>query len=291
MKYEGSIYRPPSEARSLILQVTVGCAHNKCTFCSMYKDKTFHVKPLEEVIEDLREARTYIPRLEKLFLADGDALCLKTEKLLAILDEIRQVFPEGPRVGIYGRAQDVLRKSHEELTVLKERGMGIVYLGAESGSDTVLLQIQKGSTAEELVQSVRRAEEAGVAASVTFISGMAGKEGWREHAIQTGKMIGEMEASYVSLLTLMVEPDAPLYQDIQSGAFQLLTPYEVLLETELMLQHAHVKKGPCVFRSNHASNYLSLKGDLPQDRERMLAMIAQAKENQAMLKDERFRML
>lgn len=291
MRYEGDIYRPPSEARSLIVQVTVGCAHNRCTFCSMYKNKKFHLRPISEVLEDLDEARKYVPHIEKIFLADGDALCLTNEKLLRVLDHIARVFPECPRVGIYGSAKDVLRKSPAELKELKDHGLGIVYLGAESGCDRVLEAIRKGVNARQLIEAVQKVESVGLPTSVTFISGLSGKDGWEEHAVETGRAIGEMEASYVSLLTLMVEPSAPLYEDIRSGKFQMLSPYEVMLETELMLQNTDVKKGTTVFRSNHASNYLSLRGDLPRDKERMLALIARAKENQEMLKDERFRML
>ncbi|WP_130864307.1 radical SAM protein [Bacilliculturomica massiliensis] len=290
MRYEGNIFRPPSEARSYILQVTVGCAHNKCTFCDMYKDKKFHLRKLEDVLEDLRMARKYYSRVDKIFLADGDALCLKNEKLLAILAEIRRIFPECRRVGIYGSARDVRRKTPEELAELRGSGVGIIYIGAESGSDKVLSAICKGSTRAELIEAVRKIEDADIASSVTFISGLAGRDGWREHAVESGTMISEMEPSYVGLLTLMTGPGAPLTKEIQEGRFQLLSPQEVMLETELMLEHINVNR-PCVFRSNHASNYLSLKGDLPQDKERMLSQIRYAKEHADVLKEEYFRML
>lgn len=290
MRYEGNIFRPPSEARSYILQVTVGCAHNKCTFCDMYKDKNFHLRKLEDVLQDLQMARKHYSRVEKIFIADGDALCLKNEKLLTVLAEIKDLFPECRRVGIYGSAKDVRRKTEEELASLRENGVGIIYIGAESGSDKVLKDIQKGSTRAQLVQAVRKIEGAGIAASVTFISGLAGRESWREHAVETGTMISEMEPSYVGLLTLMTGPGAPLSRDIEQGRFQLLSPGEVMLETELMLSHINVTK-KCVFRSNHASNYLSLSGDLPEDKERMLSQIEYAREHGEMLKEEYFRML
>lgn len=290
MRYEGMVYRPPSEAYSLIVQITIGCAHNKCTFCSMYKDKRFRIRDINEVLEDLEMARRRYSHVEKVFLADGDALVLKTEHLVTILDRIRELFPECKRVGIYGRHGDIARKTPEELKLLKEKGLGIVYLGAESGSAKVLQDICKNATPEELIAAVRKVEECGIMASVTFISGIAGKEGWQEHAIETGKMITAMDASYVSLLTLMVEPGTPLYKDIKERRFQLLSPAEVLLETELLLENSNPAK-PCVFRSNHASNYLSLKGDLPQDKERLLAQVRHAMANQGLLKDERFRAL
>ena len=290
MRYEGNIYRPPSEAYSLLIQITVGCSHNECTFCSMYKDKNFHLRKIEEVLEDLEMARKTYRRVEKIFLCDGDAMCLSNSKLLVVLEKIKELFPECKRVGIYGSAKDILRKTDDELIELKDAGIGILYLGAESGSEKVLQYIKKGVTGEELIESVNRCEKAGIKCSVTFISGMAGKEGWKEHAIETGKMISKMNASYVSLLTLMLEPSAPLYDVIKKGEFDLLSPEEVVAETYLLLENANPTK-TCVFRSNHASNYISLRGDLPKDKDRMLMQLKRAMEDRGMLKDERFRML
>jgi len=290
MRYEGTVYRPPSEAYSLIIQVTIGCAHNKCTFCSMYKDKRFRVRNLKEVLEDLDMARQYYRRVDRIFLAGGDALVLKNRDLLVILDYIREHFPECERVGIYGSPQDVLRKTDEELKELLDHGIGIIYIGAESGSDRVLADIKKGATRAEIIEAVRRIEASGIRASVTFISGLSGKNGWEDHAIQTGTMISEMEPSYVGLLTLMTEPGTELYKDIKEGRFQMLSPLEVLKETELLLENINVAK-TCVFRSNHASNYLSLKGDLPRDKEQMLVQLRAAMKHPDVLKDEMFRML
>ncbi|MEG1583594.1 MAG: radical SAM protein [Anaerovorax sp.] len=290
MRYEGSIYRPPSEAYSLILQVTIGCAHNKCTFCSMFKDKQFRVRKINEVLEDLDSARRQYGRVEKIFLADGDALVLQNKDLMVILNHIAKNFPECQRVGIYGSPQDVLRKSHQELVELRNNGIGIVYIGAESGSDKVLKDIIKGATRAELIQSVQMIEAAGIKASVTFISGLAGVTGWEEHAIESGTMISEMEPSYASLLTLITEPGAQLYDDIREGIFQTLSPVDVVKETKLLLENVNVSK-TCIFRSNHASNYVSLRGDLPQDREKMLKQLQEAIENTSKLKDDRYRML
>ena len=290
MRYVGDIYRPPSEAYSLLVQVTIGCSHNKCTFCNMYKAKQFKVRRPEEVLEDLAWARSHYNRVERIFLCDGDALCLANHKLLIILDYIREHFPECERVTTYGRATDVIRKTDEELRELKEHGLKMVYIGAESGSQKILDKVNKGETREELIEGVQRLEKAGIKTSVTFISGLAGPEDWEEHAIETGKMIAEMNASYVSLLTLMLQPPAPLLEDYQQGKFKLLTPEEVLAETCLMLQYARPSK-PCVFRSNHASNYVSLRGNLPMDNESMIASLKRCMEDRGLLKDERFRML
>lgn len=290
MRYEGDIYRPPSEAYSLLIQVTIGCSHNKCTFCSMFKDKVFRVRDVQEVLEDLESARRAYRRVERIFLCDGDALCLATSKLLVILEKIRELFPECRRVSVYGSAKDVLRKTPEELVQLRDAGIGMIYLGAESGSQKVLDAICKGVTRREMIDAVRKIEDCGIPASVTFISGLAGKEGWEEHAIETGKMISEMNASYVGLLTLMLDSRAPITNQINRGELQLLSGEEVVAETYLLLKHANPEK-PCVFRSNHASNYVSLRGNLPQDKPAMMAQLTRAMENTGMLKDERFRML
>ena len=290
MRYEGDIYRPPSVAYSLLIQVTIGCSHNKCTFCSMFKDKRFRVRDVSEVIEDLEMARRTYRRVDRIFLCDGDALCLANSKLMVILEKIRELFPECQRVSVYGSAKDVLRKTPEELTELRENGIEMIYLGAESGSARVLEAVNKGVTPQQLIEAVHKIENSDIKASVTFISGLAGKAGWEDHAIETGKMISEMNASYVGLLTLMFDPRAPITGQIERGELELLSGEEVVAETYLMLKHANPTR-PCVFRSNHASNYVSLRGDLPRDREMMMAKLKMAMENTGMLKDERFRAL
>lgn len=290
MRYEGNIFRPPSEAYSLLVQVTIGCTHNKCTFCSMYKDKKFRVRDLDEVIQDLKWAKEHYRRVERIFLCDGDALALSNNRLMPILEFISDNFPECERVTVYGRAKDALKKTDEEMRQLYEAGIKMVYLGAESGSEKVLKDINKGETRQEIIDGVKKIEASGMKASVTFISGLAGKDGWEDHAIQTGTMISEMQPSYVGLLTLMVEPGVPMADDIQSGKLRLLSAEEVMAETLLMLQNTNVQKD-CVFRSNHASNYVSLRGTLPADREKMMALLRKAMNNHDMFKDERFRAL
>ena len=290
MRYEGNIFRPPSEAYSLLVQVTIGCTHNKCTFCSMYKDKKFRVRDLDEVIQDLKWAKEHYRRVERIFLCDGDALALSNNRLMPILEFISDNFPECERVTVYGRAKDALKKTDEEMRQLYEAGIKMVYLGAESGSEKVLKAINKGETRQELIDGVKKIDASGMKASVTFISGLAGKDGWEDHAIQTGTMISEMQPSYVGLLTLMVEPGVPMADDIQSGKLRLLSAEEIMAETLLMLQNTNVQKD-CVFRSNHASNYVSLRGTLPADREKMMALLRKAMNNHDMFKDERFRAL
>ena len=256
----------------------------------MYKDKKFRVRDLDEVIQDLKWAKEHYRRVERIFLCDGDALALSNNRLMPILEFISDNFPECERVTVYGRAKDALKKTDEEMRQLYEAGIKMVYLGAESGSEKVLKAINKGETRQELIDGVKKIEASGMKASVTFISGLAGKDGWEDHAIQTGTMISEMQPSYVGLLTLMVEPGVPMADDIQSGKLRLLSAEEVMAETLLMLQNTNVQKD-CVFRSNHASNYVSLRGTLPADREKMMALLRKAMNNHDMFKDERFRAL
>ncbi len=290
MRYEGDIYRPPSEAYSLLVQVTIGCSHNTCTFCTMFKAKRFRVRPVGEVIEDLEDARRHYRRIERMFLCDGDALCLSNNKLMVILNKIEELFPETKQVNIYGNAIDVLHKTDEELAQLREHGIRIIYIGAESGSDKVLKDINKGATREMIIEAVQKIERSGIKASVTFISGIAGKEGWEEHAVQSGTMISEMNASYAALLTLVLEPGAPMLNDINDGRMTLLTPDEILREEYLLLQHANPSK-TCVFRSNHASNYVPLAGNLPEDKEKMLKMLEAGIRDKSMRRSEYFRRL
>ncbi|MEG1461454.1 MAG: radical SAM protein [Oscillospiraceae bacterium] len=272
MQYEGTVYRPPSEGKSLIIQVTLGCSHNSCTFCPMYKDKKFRVRATEEIMADFREARRSYRFVERIFFADGDALCLETEKLLGLLQAVREIFPECRRVGIYARGENVLQKTDEELSALQRAGLHIIYLGAESGSDEVLRRVKKDLTAAELILAAQRAENAGLKVSVTFLSGLGGRELMEEHAVKTGEMISKMGASYVGLLTMLPAPGTPMFEDTISGKFQPLSQTEVAKELEIILEHAVCEK-PCVLRSNHASNRLVLAGTLPGDKERLLRQI------------------
>ena len=292
MRYEGDIYRPPSEARSYLLQVTMGCTHNGCAFCSMYGDKPFRIRDIDEVIEDLHMARQYYPYIRRVFLCDGDALCLATDKLLFIMEKIHEILPEVERINLYGAPKDILAKTPKELEALRDAGLEFIYIGAESGSDKVLKDINKGATRAEIIEAVKKTEAAGIKASVTFISGLGGKANWREHAIETGTMISEMGASYVGLLTLLLEPSAPMYKDVQEGKIQLLTAHEVVEETLLLMENVNVDPSkPCVFRSNHASNYVVLRGDLPRDKDRFIRQLKNALADSSLLKAERFRAL
>ena len=288
MRYEGRVFRPPSEAYSLIVQVTVGCSHNKCTFCDMYKEKRFHLRKLEDVLEDFNIARRQYRYIERVFLADGDALIRKTEDLAAILKHIRKIIPECRRVTSYGSPKSILTKSPEDLALLHSLGLEMIYLGLESGNEQVLKHINKGVTVEDIVRAGQMVKDAGMKLSVTAISGLGGTEMWKEHAIDTAKAFSRMKPDYIGLLTLMFEGDVPLRRECEEGKFHLLTAPQVAKETLLMLEH--IDSEGSVFRSNHASNYLTLKGTLNRDREAMCEQIRRALERGG-YKKEYFRAL
>ncbi len=271
MKYEGALYRPPSEAYSLIVQATIGCSHNKCTFCSMYKDKKFRIRSTEEIMEDLIIGRKYYKNVKRVFLADGDALVIKTKELIKILQGIEVLFPECERVGIYGSPRSILNKSQEELLELKALGLGIVYLGLESGSDKILKDIKKGVNSAQMIEAGRKIVGANIELSVTLISGIGGKVNSELHAVESAKILNKMKPHYIGLLTLLLEEDTQLYKEVLEGRFQLLTPREVLKETRILVEGLEINN--CIFRSNHASNYVSLRGTLMKDKKLILDQI------------------
>lgn len=279
MRYEGAVYRPPSEAGSLIIQLTIGCARNTCRFCSMYKAKKFRIRPLQDVVEDIRESREYYKDylVRRVFLADGDALICKTDDLLYIMGVVKDLFPENERISMYGAPKDILLKSHEDLVRLREAGLEMVYVGAESGDDAVLKYVDKGATHAEIAEAGQRLKAAGIKVSVTLISGLGGKEHLVNHAVNSAKLINEMNPDYVGFLTLMLEPDAPMYEDLQKGEFNFLKPKEVFEELKLFINN--VDSEGTVFRSNHASNYISLGGEFNKDKDALLRKIEEAEKN------------
>ncbi len=274
MKYEGVVYRPPSEAKSLIIQVTVGCAHNRCTFCSMYKDKQFRVRELSEIFEDLEFARKMYSVVKRVFLADGDALVISTDKLVAILDKINQLFPECERISSYATPQDIIRKSKDDLELLKSKGLLMIYMGIESGDDCLLKKIDKGACADDMARAGKKAKEAGLILSVTMISGLGSLKGSFAHATGCANLVNEIQPEYASFLTLMMEENTKLYEEYECGEFDILSPREVILEIRLFIENTNLEN--CVFRANHASNYIALAGTLSADKERLLKEIDEA---------------
>lgn len=255
----------------------------------MYKEKQFHVRKLEDVLEDFDLARKAYRHIERIFLADGDALMRRTEDLVVILEHIRKVIPECTRVTSYGSPKSILTKTPEQLKLLRSLGLKMIYLGLESGCDDVLRHINKGVTVDEIVRAGQMVKDAGMKLSVTAINGLGGVEKWREHAIGTADAFSRMNPDYIGLLTLMFEGGVPLQKEWEEGKFQLLTAPQVAQETLLMLEH--IDSEGSVFRSNHASNYLTLKGTLNQDREEMCDKLRRALEGEIGYKNEAFRAL
>ena len=274
MRYEGRVFRPPSEAYSLIIQSTIGCSHNKCDFCDMYKEKRFRERDIQMVLDDLSLARSHHSFVERIFIADGDALIRSTSDWGVLLENIHSLFPECQRVSCYGSPRSVLRKTAEDLKRLRGLGLAMVYMGLESGSDAVLKDMNKGETVEEIVEAAAKVKDAGITLSVTVVSGLGGTALWEEHAIKTGEALSRMKPHYIGLLTLMLQEGAPLYERNAAGQFEILGPREVAAETLLMLEN--IDSEGSVFRSNHSSNYLMLKGTLNRDLKPMKKLLKEA---------------
>lgn len=290
MKYEGIIIRPPSEAESLILQITVGCSHNRCTFCPTYKAKRLRIKTFEEIKDAIDEAAQCGWAIERVFLADGDALIVPQPRLMEIMSYLKEKLPRLRRVGIYANAKAILKKTQEELRELKEAGLGIIYLGVESGDQVVLERVKKGTTYEKLLQAGRMVKEAGIKLSVTVLLGIGGRERSREHAVATGRILTEMDPNYVGALSVMIVPGTPLYEEQAQGRFVLPGPFEMIEELRTMIAQTDMHG---LFFSNHASNYLALKVRMPKDKGDALRLIDEvlAKRDPALLRPDFIRAL
>jgi len=289
MHYEGTCIRPPSEAFSILLQVTLGCSHNKCTFCGSYKDKRFQIKDERIILSDILFASKYMRSQDRVFLMDGDALIIPQKRLMWILERIEEHLPWVKRVGAYANAKSIKMKSLEELKELKAHGLGILYLGVESGDDVVLKNIRKGVTAQTLIQMGRKVREAGIKLSVTVLLGIAGRQRSVEHARATGQLLSQMDPNYVGALTLMLIPGTPLHRDYVEGKFELPSERELLMELREMLAHTNLSQG--LFMSNHASNYLPIKARLPRGKQEALDLIDRALRGEIGLRPEWMRAL
>ena len=289
MHYEGNCIRPPSEARSILLQVTLGCSHNKCTFCGTYSDKRFAIKNDDIILSDILFASKIMKRQDRVFLMDGDALIIPQKRLMWILDRIREHLPWVKRVGAYANAKSLRMKTLDDLIELRENGLGILYLGVESGDDEIRKKIRKGSTAGQVITLGKKVREAGVKLSVTVLLGVAGRGRSLEHARATGKLLSAMDPNYVGALTVMVVPGTPLYEDYREGIFQLPDEREFLLELREMIAQTHLSRG--LFFSNHASNYLPVRARLPKGKQEALDLIDSALRGDVGLKPEWMRAL
>jgi len=285
MRYEGDIYRPPGEWKSYLLQTTIGCSNNTCTFCGMYLDKKFHIRPMADILEDIRMAKAYYGDVERVFLCDGDAIIMRTQELLTILEALHRAFPSLQRVTTYAGPRSTLAKTPEELRTLREAGLTRAYLGVETGCDALLKQVKKGVDAAQMLEAGVRLREAGMDLWVMVILGLAGTgEPSRRHMLDTAAMMNEMKPRHLSALTLTLDPGTELYRDYRAGRFHPITPRESLLEAKLLLENLTVD--PLHFTCNHASNYLPLKGGLPEDRDRFLAMLDRALAGEQELRPE-----
>jgi len=287
MQYRGLVIRPPSEAGSFILQVAYGCSHNTCTFCPTYTGTRFEPRDTEEVFADIAEASSIIPGARRVFLADGNALCLPFASLHAVMSALKEAFPRLQRVGIYANGKDINEKSEEELRELARLGLGIVYIGLESGDDRVLERVRKRDRSEDMIKAVIKARACGLQTSVIVLLGLGGKEGSRDHAEKSAEVVSAMDPDYLSALTLMVVPGTPLYRQQEAGEFILPTQNGLLRELRLFLEASELSD--CVFRTNHASNYLPLKGVLSRDKNDLLRMIDSAIERPELLRPEYMR--
>ncbi|MCL5059002.1 MAG: B12-binding domain-containing radical SAM protein [Actinobacteria bacterium] len=278
MKYDMPLFRPPSEAFSLILQVTLGCSHNACTFCGMYKMKKFRVKDWPEIDLDIRDAAAFSEGVERIFLADGNALAMETEKMEVLLKKLYGSFPDLKRVSSYAGPGDLLGRPLEELKRMRDSGLKLLYLGVESGSAFILKEVNKGVTPDEMVEAGRRAKEAGFELAVTVLTGLGGKSRSRENAVETAAVLNRLQPDYIGALTLTPTPNTILYKRMKKGEFQLLDPLENLQELKWLVEMLDMSEN-CLFRCNHASNYLPLRGTLPRDRKKLTGLLADVVEN------------
>ena len=284
--YDTPVFRPPSEARSFILRVTRGCAHNKCTYCNMYRGVPFQILKDEEISRQIALAAHYgKDRVRRVFLADGDALVLPTAKLLKILQALRDTFPKLQRVSSYAAPKDILRKSEEELRQLKEAGLQLLYYGMETGDDITLKAVNKGVNGEEAVEAGRRVTASGMKLSIMVILGLAGKEGSQRHALETAKAINIIQPTMWSALCLMLYRGSELLDQFERGEFNPLSPAECMEELYTIMENVNLPEDKhCLFRSNHISNYIPLAGTLPKDKQRLLAEIKYSAQELSKLK-------
>ena len=271
MGYEGVVYRPPSEAGSLVIQATIGCPHNQCTFCGMYKEKKFRIRTVTDIIADLAEAQQVYPdTIETLFFADGNTILMKTADLLAIINYAKTNFPKLQRITMYGSAKYILKKSEEDLALLQQNGLTRIHSGMESGDDAVLAKICKGATAEETILAGHKVKNAGIELSEYVMLGIGGKERSVEHALQSAKVLNAIDPDFIRLRTYIPMPGTTLYEDYRQGTFGLLTPHEALLETKLLIENLAVTSK---LYSDHHSNYAYVNGQLPKAKPKMLDRI------------------
>ncbi|MFT5701820.1 MAG: radical SAM superfamily enzyme YgiQ (UPF0313 family) [Desulforhopalus sp.] len=284
MYYEGKVYRPWTEAGSVLIQTTLGCTHNKCTFCDMFREKKFRIRELEDIFKDIEEARSTYQRVESIFLIDGNVLALKTEFLEKILKKIKTTFPECLKISLYAGLNDLRRKSVEELTKLKQAGLTMAYTGLESGDSLTLERIKKGLTPEQAKEGMAKAKAAGIEVLVSIIFGIAGRERSKEHIIETTRLLNIMQPEELAPMALAVQPGTELEAEVKSGEFILPTPLQILEEEKYLLENMVGFK--TFYWGDHGNNVVPMKGWLPESREMFLKNIDHAIASHPVCKEE-----
>jgi len=284
MHYEGNCIRPPPEAYSILLQVTLGCSHNKCTFCGTYKDKRFGIKDNDIILNDILFASKYMKGQDQVFLMDGDALIIPQKRLMWILERIKEHLPWVKRIGAYANTKSISKKSLQELTELRENGLGMIYLGVETGDDEIRKKISKGTSAKQCLEMGKRVKDAGIQLTVTLLLGIGGKEKSLDHARATGELVSAIDPDFASALTVMLIPGTPLWEEYERGDFQMPDERGLLIEMREMIAHTNLSHG--LFSSNHASNYLPIRAWLPEGKQELLDIIDVALRGEIRLRPE-----
>ena len=282
---EGYVYNPPSEDKGLVLRVAVGCSHNACTFCGMYRNVKFRVRPLDQLLPLIAEAKERTPNLRRVFLGDGNALAAPTNELLPILQRLKSAFPTLSTISCAARASDLLEKTPADLALLRSKGLSLIYLGVESGDDEVLRRINKGVTADEIKKAGHAADAAGIELSTMIILGLGGKELTEEHAIHTADILNALSPSMLGIMTLLPRAGTPLEQQIEVGQFQRLSRQETLQELLTLLTRLNLPR-PSILRASHIYNFVNLAGTLPEDKETLLAQVRQSLEQEPTIEKE-----
>lgn len=279
MRYEEPVFRPPAEAQSLLVQVTIGCSHNRCTFCAMYKRKTFHVRQLEEILGDLECAASVFARhgveVRKLFLCDGDALAAPSETLLAVCEAACRLFPRLKRISVYAGAGSILAKSEQELAELAARKLSLAYLGLESGSDPILRAVGKPHRAADVLAAAERLDRTGWQLSLITMLGLCGRTYAEQHRVETAKIIAAAAPRFLSFLTTAAVPGTPYARQIESGQIQPCSSRELLQEMQYLIAHTASARRPMIFRANHVSNQFPIEGTLPKDTARLVQLLGE----------------
>ncbi len=283
MYYEGKIYRPWPEANSLLIQTTIGCTNNRCTFCDMFREKKFSIREVEDVFRDIEEARRMYPRVESIFLIDGNVLVVKTDFLLQVLEKIKSTFPENKRIALYGGLNDFDRKSVAELKRLQQAGLTMAYTGLESGDPLVLERIKKGMTVEQALAGMEKAKAAGIEMLLSFILGLGGKERSREHIVETVRLLNIMQPEEIAPMALTIQPGTELEREVEAGEFILPTPLQILGEEKYLLENLDF---PTMYWGDHGNNIVPLRGRLPEVQQLFLQKIEHTLANHPVTRQE-----